>query len=162
MKSLRNSVSILALCSALTATPALAQMQGGPFQNGSPFNPSVTGSDTSAGMYFGTNRTGINGHFEAGIGSGDIPVLSGCGTTPNLISGSSDIAGSVILGTTATGCVITFGTAYSPSAPSCTVTWQSTPLASQSYTVTAAAITLVQTSTSNNIINYMCAAKSGG
>ncbi|MEB2519812.1 hypothetical protein SOP85_31025, partial [Pseudomonas sp. YuFO20] len=65
------------------------------------------------------------------------------------------------MGTTATGCVITFGTPYT-AAPNCTVTWQATPLASQSYTVTTTAITTVQTSTSNNLLNYTCVARSGG
>ena len=49
---------------------------------------------------------------------------------------------------TPTGCVITFNVAYT-STPYCTVTWQATPLASQSYAVANTAITLTQTATSS-------------
>lgn len=93
------------------------------------------------------------------ISSGGTPVLSACGTTPAIVG--SDTAGVVTMGTTATGCVITFATAY-VGVPFCVVTWQATPLASQSYTVTATAITTVQTSTSSNLLNYTCIARSGG
>lgn len=93
------------------------------------------------------------------ISSGGTPVVSACGTTPAIVGG--DTAGTVTMGTTATGCVITFSTAY-VGVPICVVTWQATPLASQSYTVTATAITTVQTSTTNNILNYTCIARSGG
>ncbi len=60
-----------------------------------------------------------------------------------------------------TGCVITFNSAY-VSAPYCVVTWQATPLASQSYAVSSTAITLTQTATSSNKVNYHCIARSGG
>jgi hypothetical protein len=71
------------------------------------------------------------------------------------------MAGTVTMGTTATGCVITFGTPYA-AAPSCLVVWIATPLASQSYVTSASAITTTQTSTSNNVIQYFCVAKQGG
>lgn len=91
---------------------------------------------------------------------GTAPALTSCGGGSPAIVGS-DLAGEVTMGTTATGCVITFNVAYA-SAPYCTVTWQATPLASQSYTVSTTAITLTQTSTSGNKVNYYCAARSGG
>lgn len=88
------------------------------------------------------------------------PALTSCGTTP-AISGD-DRAGEVTMGTgSPTGCVITFANAYT-SVPYCVVTWQATPLASQSYTVSATALTLTQTGTSSNKVNYNCAARSGG
>lgn len=87
------------------------------------------------------------------------PVVSACGTGPAIVGDDKD--GTVTMGTTATGCVITFATTYA-TAPNCTVIWQATPLASQSYTVTATAITTVQTSTSSNKLNYHCAANVGG
>ncbi len=86
--------------------------------------------------------------------STQIVTLSGCGTSPTLKVGSSDDAGEVTLGTTATGCTITFGTPYT-SAPICVVTDQS-QLVSFAYTISTAAITITQTSTSNNKIDYMC------
>lgn len=81
------------------------------------------------------------------------PALTSCGTTPAIVG--TDMAGTVTMGTTATGCVITFNVPFSV-APVCVVTWIATPLASQSYTTSTAAITLTQTSTSNNVVKYVC------
>lgn len=86
------------------------------------------------------------------------PALTSCGTSP-AISGT-DVAGEVTLGTTATGCVITFNVAYA-AAPYCTVTDQS-QLTSFAYAVALDKITITQTSTTNNKINYMCMARVGG
>lgn len=86
--------------------------------------------------------------------AGTSPALSSCGTTP-AISGS-DFAGTVTMGTGApTGCVITFAAAKA-AAPHCVVTWRATPLASQSYTISTTAITLTQTATSSNLVDYIC------
>lgn len=105
--------------------------------------------------YWGDGTT--NSHVRAG---GSAPALTSCGTSP-AISGS-DISGEVTMGTgSPTGCVITFNRAYT-SAPYCAVTWQATPLASQSYAVSNTAITLTQTATSSNKVNYYCLARSGG
>ena len=74
----------------------------------------------------------------------------------------SDISAVVTMGTaTPTGCVITFATTYT-TAPYCVVTWLATPLASQSYAVSATAITLTQTATSSNKVMFICIAPSGG
>lgn len=99
----------------------------------------------------------FTGHVAAGSSS---PVLTSCGTSPTILGDDKD--GQVTMGTTATGCVITFASAYVSSPALCVVTWQGTPLASQSYTVTNTAITTVQTSTSSNKLNYHCAAQNGG
>jgi hypothetical protein len=91
--------------------------------------------------------------------SGTAPALTSCGTSP-AISGS-DLAGQVTMGTgSPTGCTITFHAAYT-STPYCTVTWQSI-LASEGYSVSTTAITLTQTGTSSDIVNYTCMARSGG
>jgi hypothetical protein len=87
------------------------------------------------------------------------PSLSGCGTGSPAIVGD-DKAGQVTMGTTATGCVITFATPWN-TAPFCVVQWQGTPLTAQNYTVSATAITTVQTSTSGNILNYHCLGRIG-
>lgn len=81
------------------------------------------------------------------------PALTSCGTTPAIVG--TDMAGTVTMGTTATGCVITFNVPFA-AAPVCVVTWIATPLASQSYTTSTAAITLTQTSASNNVAKYVC------
>jgi hypothetical protein len=99
----------------------------------------------------------ISGHVAS---SGTAPALTSCGSgSPAIVGDDKD--GQVTMGTSATGCTITFNTAYT-SAPLCTVSWQATPLASQSYAVSTTALTLTQTSTSGNKVNYHCAAQSGG
>lgn len=84
------------------------------------------------------------------------PTLSSCGTNP-AVAGNNQ-AGLVTMGTgSPTGCVITFNSANPWSAtPACVVTWQAN-VASMQYTVTTTAITLVQTATSSNKVNYICA-----
>lgn len=97
---------------------------------------------------------GFSSVFDGiGIGSTTAPALTSCGTTPAIVG--TDLAGTVTMGTTATGCVITFNSAKS-AAPHCVVTWIATPLASQSYTTSTTAVTLTQTSTSNNVVKYIC------
>lgn len=61
---------------------------------------------------------------------------------------------------TPTGCVISFNQAYT-SPPHCVVSWRATPLASQSFTVSTAAVTLTQTATSSNLVDYFCVAPAG-
>lgn len=88
------------------------------------------------------------------------PALTSCGTGSPAITGT-DTAGVVTLGTSATGCVITFNVAYTGT-PYCVVSWIATPLASQSYVTANTAITLTQTSTSGNKVQYVCIATAGG
>ncbi len=107
----------------------------------------------------GTPATGLTvaGHIVTG---GSAPAPTSCGMTPAIAG--SDSAGEITMGTgSPTGCIVTFAFAY-VSAPFCTVTWQDTPLASQSYTISNTAITLVQTATSSNKVNYVCVARAGG
>ena len=87
--------------------------------------------------------------------AGSSPALTSCGTSPSITG--SDFAGTVTMGTgSPTGCVITFASAKG-SAPHCAVTWRATPLASQSYSISTVAITLTQTATSSNVVDYICA-----
>jgi hypothetical protein len=169
---IRNRLSAFVIAASLAVAgltgyhvlPALAQSIGQIFvaQDGLPGAPSVYGaSDSSSGIYFASGKTGFTRHMNAGsTATNNLPVLSSCGTTPALTTGSTDTAGTVTMGTTATGCVITFGTAHA-AAPACIVTWRATPLASQSYTTSTAALTLTQTSTSNNLIDYVCIGRGG-
>ena len=88
------------------------------------------------------------------------PALTSCGTNPAITG--TDTAGIVTMGTgNPTGCVITFTVAYTGT-PFCVVTWIATPLASQSYVTSNASITLTQTATSSNKVQYICVAPSGG
>lgn len=88
------------------------------------------------------------------------PALTSCGTSPAITG--TDTAGIVTMGTgTPTGCVITFNVAY-VGTPYCVVSWIATPLASQSYVTANTAITLTQSATSSNKVQYICMATSGG
>lgn len=112
----------------------------------------------TSGLALAAFNLGFDGKFMP-QGSGTAPALTSCGTTPAITG--TDVAGTVTMGTTATGCIITFNVAY-VAAPHCLVTWIATPLASQSYATSATAITTTQTSASNNVLKYFCAAQPGG
>lgn len=87
------------------------------------------------------------------------PSIGSAGSSPGVIGSDSD--GVITMGTgSPTGGVLTFAQSYL-NAPFCVVTWQ-TNLASMIYTVSAAAITITQTATSSNKINYHCVGQSGG
>lgn len=119
-------------------------------------NLSVGGTTTLTGALTNTGAVNAPAHLNTGATP---PVLTSCGTTPSITG--SDTAGIVTMGTTATGCVITFATAYTGT-PYCVVSWIATPLASQSYVTANTAITTTQTSTSNNKLQYICVGPSGG
>jgi hypothetical protein len=87
------------------------------------------------------------------------PALTSCGTGTPVVIGN-DLSGTITMGGSATGCVVTFAVARN-SAPNCLVTWHNTPLASQSYVVSATALTLTQTSTSGNAASYYCPLAAG-
>jgi hypothetical protein len=85
--------------------------------------------------------------------TGTAPVLSSCGTTP-AISGD-DFSGTVTMGTsTPTGCIITFTNAKT-AAPHCIVSWRAN-IASMAYTTSTTALTITQTATDSNLIDYIC------
>jgi hypothetical protein len=145
VKNLFKNFLATAAIAGLLASPALAanlELDG---------NLSVGGTTTMTGAVTAP------GHVVTGATP---PVLTSCGTSPAITG--SDTAGIVTMGTgTPTGCVITFAAAY-VTAPVCVVTWIATPLASQSYVTSATAITLTQTATSSNKVQYVCVAQSGG
>lgn len=116
----------------------------------------------TSGLALAAFNLGFDGKIIA-QGSGTAPALTSCGTSPTIVG--TDVAGTVTMGTgTPTGCVITFNVAYAAAAtpPHCLVTWIATPLASQSYATSNAAITLTQTATSSNVVKYFCVAQPGG
>jgi len=102
-----------------------------------------------------TGTTRIQGHVLLG---GSTPVVSACGTGPSNFG--ADAAGKVHEGTTATGCTITFATAYAQ-VPYCAVT-PLAPLTSFTYTVSASAITITHGSASSADIDYVCAGAFNG
>lgn len=92
-----------------------------------------------------------------------IPVLSSCGTSPSIATGSTGASGRVTTGTgTPTGCVITFAAAYTAT-PSCVVVSQTAYATSTpAYTVSTTAITITQAAVNSVIYNYICSAMTGG
>ena len=74
----------------------------------------------------------------------------------------NDYAGTITVGTSATGCVLTFNTAY-VSAPNCVVTSRTAyATTTPAYSILAASITIAQSSTSSNLYDYVCVAQAGG
>lgn len=88
------------------------------------------------------------------------PVLSACGTTPTLSTNSTDFSGTITVGATATGCVLTFGNAYT-AAPACNVTNESMSITSaMSYSRTTAALTISQAAgLAGDLLDYTCTGK---
>lgn len=122
----------------------------------------ATATDPGAGALLTNTFVQAKTYLQSGTklrATGAAPALSSCGTTP-AIEGS-DLSGTVTMGTgSPTSCTITFNAAYA-SAPRCSVTWR-TNIASMQYTVSTTAITLTQTATSSNLVDYICTARSGG
>lgn len=114
---------------------------------------------SGTGNYYAAKGNGVSQRHLA-VATDTAPALTSCGGGTPAITGN-DVAGVVTMGTSATGCVITFNTAYT-NAPYCVVTWIATPLASQSYVTSASAITLTQTSTSTNKVQYICFGQTAG
>lgn len=97
---------------------------------------------------------GVSGHSA-------VPVLTSCGTGSPTVTGS-DFAFTVTQGTSATGCVATFATAFN-AVPVCVATNQTAPgTSTPAYTVSATAVTLVTASTTGEVWNVICLAKNGG
>lgn len=102
------------------------------------------------------SKSGFNTVTGTILYANGIPVVTGTGT-PTIASGSSNTAGIVTAGASATSVVITFATnAPWNSVPSCIVTPQTGGIASFAYAVTRTAITVTQSATSGDLINYRC------
>ncbi len=100
----------------------------------------------------------LAGNSQVGIAP---PVLTSCGTGSPAVTGTNS-AGIITIGTSATGCVATFATAY-VTTPVCTVVSETAPATTTpAYSVSSTAITIVQTSTSGNKYDYICVAQPGG
>lgn len=91
------------------------------------------------------------GHIYA---SSTSPVLSGCGTAPSMKG--SDTWGEITIGSTASGCTLTFGIAWSV-APVCVISNQSMSVVNaMTYTISTTALTLTMTSSGGDKIDYIC------
>lgn len=84
-----------------------------------------------------------------------VPVITSCGTGTPTITGT-DLAFTVTQGTSATGCVLTFSTAFA-TAPVCVAVNQTAPgTSTPAYSVSATAVTLVTASTSGELWSVHC------
>jgi hypothetical protein len=129
----------------------------GVLQPGNPAVPSLSSStDTAAGIYFGTGRTGIAKHLETG--GGTPPTLAACGAG-TLASGSTDVAGTVTM-TGVTACTVTFGTAYT-AAPNCLLFDQTTNRATLTGVATTTTLPITG-ATAADVVSYFCPARTGG
>ncbi len=150
------SATTLGASGAVTLSPASAAVAISPTGTGTvTINPAtasamdnvVIGATTPVAGSF-TTLKGTSVAF-----SGTAPAVTGTGT-PTIVATSTDNAGEVTAGASATSVVITFATAKT-NAPFCVVTSQ-TQLAAFAYTISTTAITITQTATSGNLIDYYC------
>lgn len=119
-------------------------------------NASTTAGNTYANI--SQLRAWIMGGNSAHSGT---PALTSCGGGSPAVAGT-DNAFVVTQGTSATGCVATFSQAF-VSTPTCVAVNQTAPgTSTPAYTVSATAVTLVTASTSGEIWNVVCVAKTGG
>ena len=172
MTKFRKTIAGLLLASALTiggfasgVIPAIAQSVGVIIQaqNGLANAPSIYGvSDSTSGLYFATGKAGFTKHVAAGsTATANLPVLSACGTSPALMTGSTDHAGKITVGTSASaGCTLTFGTAYAAE-PICI--YQNNTTAGVANVVTVAAATIAWSSVlaDSTVLEYICIGRGG-
>lgn len=113
----------------------------------------LSSSTTSSANQFAVDTYG---HVIASTNSA--PTISSCGSgSPTPATNSTDVDGSVTVGATATGCVITFGHSFATT-PNCVVINESPSLTSAfGYSKSASAITATQTvGLGGDIIDWHC------
>lgn len=161
LDTLKKHMRGLALAGAfgLLAAPLIAQGTVFIAQNGLPTAPSIYGvGDSLSGIYFGTGYAGFTKHVVAGsTATANLPVLSTCGTSPALATGSTDFAGKITVGTSASNaCTLTFGSTYT-TAPFCVVQNATTGAGANVYATTSAT-TIVWSSAlaDSTILIYHC------
>lgn len=129
---------------------------------GSVPNPGTGGLRIFGGGSTPTYRILGNGHLSASGTAQSSTNLTSCGTTPSILSGSTDAVGEIVEGTTATGCAMAFVATYTV-APVCTCTGETAALAAVlvGCHATATTLTVENASASNNKIYYTCSGLSG-
>lgn len=144
-KMLSTSLALFAVC--LFVTPSYAQK----------FNPAqfdgntVSSNCVKVSTVRGDNIQDAGGPCVVRVPGAPVPTGTG---TPTIISTSTDTAGEVTAGSSATSVIITFAVAKTV-APFCVVRSQA-QITSFAYTISTTAITITQTSTSGNLIDYVC------
>ena len=115
--------------------------------------PFIISSTTPASASTTLFRIDSSGWVHYGGGT---PTISSCGTDPFFDGNSTDQAGTVTFGATASGCTLTFSQA-APTAPHCVVAPRAISLVN-AYTVapTTASIVITQTASGGTVWDYFC------
>lgn len=108
-------------------------------------------SATSTGPIFAMDN---NGHLVA---SSTTPVLSSCGTTPSLSSDSSDLSGTITVGSVAaTACTLSFGVPH-VTGTHCVISNQSMSVVNAgTYSESLTGFTFSQTGLTSDKLDYIC------
>lgn len=109
----------------------------------------------------------LDGAMNVGkvAGIGTIPVLSTCGTSPAIATGSTNMAGKITVGTSASNaCTLTFNTASAPwvTAPVCVVQNLTTGAGANVYAVTSTTIIWSSALADSTVLHYICMGLQGG
>jgi hypothetical protein len=98
--------------------------------------------------------TQFNAHIKSGSTVLTSANLSGCGTGPSISTTATDTKGTITQGATATGCTLTFASAYI-TAPDCVV---SSPngAALTGYTPSTTALVITNASATGDKFSYVC------
>lgn len=117
-------------------------------------NLSVGGTTTLTGA---TTHTGLTTVGRVGT-TGTIPVVSVCGTSSAIATGSTDTAGRITVGTSASNaCTLTFSAAFT-AAPVCVVQNMTTGAAANVYAVSTTAIVWSSALADSTVLVYHCIA----
>lgn len=103
-----------------------------------------------------TTKATLDNKGHLGFANTTAPTVGSCGGgSPAVASGSTDTAGELTEGTTATGCTLTFANSGYTTAPKCVVSAQ-TQFVAFAYTISTTAITITNTSASGAKVNWIC------
>lgn len=120
------------------------------------FSPTTSQSDYVALISNAGNMALKGSLTTTRIAGSGTPGLSGCGTTPSLTPGSSNLSGTIIEGTSATGCTVTFSAGFA-NTPACTVTaYNNSGAPVTTMSVTTGAFAFNNASSSNQRYAYVC------
>lgn len=152
----------LGIAFGLALTVAAAQSIGPLIVQAS--QPALPGISLDGAPTVGTYYNGIIAGFSRHVGAGSIatanlPVLTACGTSAALTTGSTDHAGTITVGTSASaGCTLTFGTTYT-AAPVCVYQNRTTGAPANVLTISATALVWSSVLADSTVLDYICLAR---
>lgn len=160
----RSALLAIGALAAIVAAGAIGAIAQGQFivaQPGTTLRGSIVGTNNATdGIYWNATSLGFSGRLATG--GARAPAVSTCGSGASLATGSSDTAGKITVGTTASNaCTLTFSAAYT-AAPFCVVQNKTTGAAANVYTVSTTAIVWSSALADSSELFYFCMAPSGG